>query len=107
VQLLQVDAVLEDMQQGGNIFADAGLQQRQHPLIVAQLGNVLHDELVDLRGYLIGAGGKRAGDVFGALRNGHASPVHRRVVRGWLCKCPVSRYGRVHISLLPIVRLQR
>jgi len=31
--LLQVDVVLDDVQYGGDVLADAGFQQRENPLI--------------------------------------------------------------------------
>jgi hypothetical protein len=69
VDIIRVDAVLEDMQRGGDILGDAGLQQCEDSAVAAQLGDLPHDELVDVRRQLGGAGGKRRGDVCGVLGN--------------------------------------
>jgi hypothetical protein len=49
MHVLQVDAVLDDVQHGGYVLADAGLKQLQDPLIAAQLRDLFHDQPVDVR----------------------------------------------------------
>ena len=63
VHVLQVDAVLHDMQQGGHVFPDAGLQQGQDPPVAAQLRDFPHDQAINVRREFGGAGGERTGDV--------------------------------------------
>ena len=53
----------------------------QDPLIVAQLRDIPHDQLVDVRGDLPGARNKRFRDLRDAVRDGLTRPVHRRIVR--------------------------
>src|SRR6266702_589235 len=67
---VQVDAVLEDVQHGGHVLPDAGFQQREDPPVGAQLGDLPHDQVVDIGGQLTGARGKCTGDLRGALCNG-------------------------------------
>jgi len=50
VDSVQVDAVLEDVEHGGDVLSDAGLQQCEDSAVGAQLGDLPHDELVDVRG---------------------------------------------------------
>src|SRR5215831_9628874 len=49
MHVLQVDAVLEDVQHGGYVLADAGLKQLQDPPVAAQLRDLFHDQPVDVR----------------------------------------------------------
>jgi hypothetical protein len=95
VHTVQVDAVLEDVQHGGHVLGDAGLQQRQDPAVGLQLGDVPHDQLVDVRRQLGGAGGKRPGDVGGVLGNGGTCSLHRRMVRPAPTPAPVTAGRRV------------
>jgi hypothetical protein len=75
------EVVLEDVQDGGHVLADAGLQQVQDQTVGAQLGDLAHEELIDVGRQLGGVGGKRPGDLGGALDNGRACSVHGRIVR--------------------------
>jgi hypothetical protein len=81
VDIVQVDAVLEDVQHGGHVLGHTCFQQRQDPVVAAQLGDVPHDELVDVHRQLGGVGGKRAGDLGGVLGDGRTCSLHGRIVR--------------------------
>jgi hypothetical protein len=63
VHVLQVDAVLHNVQRGGHVFLNAGFEQRQDPPVVPQLRDFPHDQLVNVGRYLSGAEGERTGDV--------------------------------------------
>src|SRR6266536_2428165 len=88
--MVDVDAVLKDVQQRGHVLPDTGFQQREDPAIGTQLRDLPHDQVVNVRGQLCGAEGKRAGDVGGALCHGWTRSVHRRIVRRRLQSCPVT-----------------
>jgi hypothetical protein len=81
VDIVQVDAVLVDVQHGGHVLGHTCFQQRQDPVVAAQLGDVPHDELVDVHRQLGGVGGKRAGDLGGVLGDGRTCSLHGRIVR--------------------------
>ena len=70
VHVLQVDAVLHNVQRGGHVFPNAGFEQRQDPPIAPQLRDFPHDQLVNVGRYFSRPGGERTGDVCGALGNG-------------------------------------
>jgi hypothetical protein len=93
VDIVQVDAVLEDVQHGGHVLGHTCFQQRQDPVVAAQLGDVPHDELVDVHRQLGGVGGKRAGDVGGVLGDGGTCSLHRRMVRRLLWMLPRPTAG--------------
>jgi hypothetical protein len=84
--MVQVDAVLEDVQDGDHVLGDAGVQQRQDPAVGAQLGDLSHDELVDVRGQLGGMRSKCAGNLRDVLGDGRSCLVHSRMVRRLLCR---------------------
>jgi hypothetical protein len=81
VDVVQVDAALEDVEHGGHVLGDAGFQQGEDPAVGAQLGDFPDDEGVDVRRHLGAVGGKRAGDVGGALGNGWTCLIHGGIVR--------------------------
>jgi hypothetical protein len=49
VDVVQVDAVLEDVEHGSHVLRHAGFQQGQDPVVGAQLGDFPDDEGVDVR----------------------------------------------------------
>jgi hypothetical protein len=63
VYLLQVDIVLEDVQHGGHVLRDAGVQQGQDLLVAAQLRDLPHGEAVNVGRYFSAARGEHAGDI--------------------------------------------
>jgi hypothetical protein len=56
VHVLEVEAVLYDVQRGGHVFPNAGFEQRQDPPIALQLRDFPHDQLVNVARYFSGAG---------------------------------------------------
>jgi hypothetical protein len=58
VHVLQLDAVLDDMQDGSHVFPDAGFQQREDPLITVQLRDLPDDQVIYIGGHLRGTGRK-------------------------------------------------
>jgi hypothetical protein len=56
VHVLQLDAVLNNVQDGSHVFPDTGFQQRKDALIAPQLRDLPDDQTIDIGGHLRGAG---------------------------------------------------
>jgi hypothetical protein len=69
VHVLQLDAVLDDVQEGGHVFPDAGFQQHKDPFIATKLRDLPDDQVINVGGHLRGAGRERTGDVGCALHH--------------------------------------
>ena len=72
VHVLQVDPVLDHVQHGGHILVNTGPQQFQDLRITAQLRDLVHDQPVDVRGYLGRPGNECVADLRGMLGGGRA-----------------------------------
>ena len=83
---LDVDAVLQDVQHGGDVLTDAGVEQGQALTIGAQLGDLPDDQVVDVGGQLGATWREGAGDVRYLFRDRWTHQVHPRMV------CP-ARHG--------------
>ena len=83
---LDVDTVLKDVQHGGDVLTDAGVEQGQGLTIVAQLGDLPDDQVVDVGGQLGAMWCEGAGDVRYMFRDRWTHQVHPRMV------CP-ARHG--------------
>jgi hypothetical protein len=75
------------MEHGSHVLGDAGFQQGQDPTVGAQLRDFPDDKGVDVGRQLGAVGGKRTGDVGGALGDvgGALGDVGGALGDGWAC----------------------